>query len=258
MSDELFSVTGKTVLVTGGSRGIGYMIAQGMAARGARVIISSRKADACAQAQRALAEFGDVTAIPADVADPDAATGLIAQVEERFGELHVLINNAGAAWGAPFDEFPLHGWSKVLGVNVVAPFVLVQRARALLEASGSQDDPARVINIGSIDGLRVPEFDNFSYSASKAGIHMLTRHMAHELAPRILVNAIAPGPFPTQMLGGAIAENGGEEAARERNPLGRFGTPDDATGMTVFLASRASSYITGAIIPLDGGASTIA
>ncbi|MFJ8133289.1 SDR family oxidoreductase [Streptomyces hydrogenans] len=251
MSSELFSVAGKTALVTGGTRGIGYMIAEGLVKAGARVIVSSRKPDACTEAAASLSEFGDAVAIPADLADPDQARYLADKVAEVTPELHILVNNAGATWGAPFADFPPSAWDKVLSLNLKAPFVLTQMLRPLLEKASSSDDPARIINIGSIEGLAVPGFDNFSYSASKAALHHLTRHVAAELAPTILVNAIAPGPFPTKMTAGVFAQRGDE--LRRSNPLQRFGTPDDAAGLAVFLSSRASSYITGAVIPLDGG-----
>lgn len=255
MSAELFSVSGKIALVTGGTRGIGYMIAEGLLKAGARVYVSSRKPEACAEAEAALSPYGEVTAIPCDVSDPGKSAALIGTIAQRESGLHILVNNAGTTWGAPFDEFPPDAWDKVLALNVKAPFVLTQQARPLLEKASATGDPARVINIGSIDGIGVPGFSNYSYSASKAGLHHLTRHMASELAPAILVNAIAPGPFPTKMIAFALADNG--QAMSAANPLGRIGEPDDAAALTIFLSSRASSFITGAVIPLDGGLSTI-
>lgn len=253
MSD-LFSVDGKTILITGGTRGIGYMMAEGYLRAGARVYISSRKEEACREAAKSLSEFGDVVAIPSDVSTEDQCRALIDEIANRESQLHVLVNNAGATWGAPLDEFPELGWDKVLSVNVKAPFALTRFARPLLEKASVEGDPARVINIGSVDGLFVPTFENYSYSASKAAIHHLTRHMAAELSPSILVNAIAPGPFPTKMMEKALEESG--DAIRESSPVGRIGTPGDAEATAIFLSSRASSYITGAVIPLDGGLST--
>ena len=254
MSTDLFSVAGKTALVTGGTRGIGYMIAEALVKGGARVFISSRKPDACAEAEKLLSEFGDVTAIPADLSDPAQSAALVDQIAAQTSELHVLVNNAGATWGAEFDDFPVSGWDKVINLNLRAPFVLTQQVRPLLEKANRDGDPARVINIGSIDGIAVPEFENYSYGAAKAGLHHLTKHMAYTLAPSILVNAIAPGPFPTKMMEIPLAEHGDE--IRAKSPLDRIGTPEDAAALAIFLSSRGSSFITGATIPLDGGLST--
>jgi len=195
MGPELFSIAGKTALITGGTSGIGLMIAEGYLRAGARIVISSRKPDACAAARETLSEFGEVHAIPADVSRDEQCRELIDAVAARTGKLDILVNNAGATWGAPLDEFPVAAFDKVLTLNVKAPFLLTQLARPLLEAASAPDDPARVINIGSIDGIVVPRLPTFSYSSSKAAVHQLTRHLAHALAPSILVNAIAPGPF---------------------------------------------------------------
>jgi NAD(P)-dependent dehydrogenase (short-subunit alcohol dehydrogenase family) len=253
MSD-MFSIKGKTALVTGGSRGIGYMIAETYLRAGAEVYLSARKESACKQAEQELSQFGEVHSFAADVSDPEQCGRLIDWVGQEAGKLDVLINNAGASWGATFDDFPESAWDKVLGLNVKAPFVLTQRARVLLESASTADDPARVINIGSIDGLMVPGFNNFSYSASKAAVHHLTRHMAAELAPKILVNAIAPGPFPTKMTD-KMLESVGDDLV-EASPVGRLGRAEDIGAAAVYLASRATSYMTGAVIPLDGGLST--
>lgn len=254
MKSDLFSVNGKTVLVTGGTRGIGYMIAEGYLRGGARVYISSRKEEACRKAEQELSALGEVVAIPCDVSTEEQCRALINEISDRESRLHVLVNNAGATWGAPLDEFPDSAWDKVLAVNVKAPFTTTRFARPLLEKASSEGDPARVINIGSIDGMFVPGFDNYSYSASKAAVHHLTRHMASELSPSILVNAIAPGPFPTKMMEKALEDSG--DTLREANPVGRIGTPADAAATAIFLSSPGSSYITGAVIPLDGGLST--
>lgn len=254
MTTDLFSVAGKNVLVTGGTRGIGYMIAEGFLKAGARVLITSRKADACEAAEKALSTFGPVTAIASDLSDVDQSQALATAIGEHVDELHVLVNNAGATWGAAFDEFPVSGWDKIFNLNVRSVFVLTQQLRPLLEKAGTPADPARVINIGSIDGIAVPTSDNYSYGASKAAVHHLTKHMARELTPSILVNAIAPGPFPTKMMATVLAEHGDE--LRAQSPVGRLGEPEDAAGLAIFLSSRASTYITGATIPLDGGLST--
>jgi NAD(P)-dependent dehydrogenase (short-subunit alcohol dehydrogenase family) len=172
--------------------------------------------------------------------------------EER---LHVLVNNAGATWGEPLETFPASAWDKVVDLNLKAPFFLTRACLPLLEAAATEDDPARVINIGSIDGLRVPELPTYSYSSAKAGVHHLTRVLASELGARgITVNAIAPGPFESKMMAATLAASGDEIAAS--SPLGRIGRPDDMAGAAVFLASRAASYVTGAVLPVDGGICT--
>ncbi|MEJ6550147.1 SDR family oxidoreductase [Corynebacterium sp. USCH3] len=252
-STDIFDISGRTVLVTGGARGIGRMIAEGLLRAGVTVLLSTRKADAAQEAQQELAQYGDVRAIAADISTEDGCRELAEQVRGHTDHLDGLVNNAGATWGATFDDFPPSAWDKVLGVNVKTPFRLAQLLRPLLEA-GDTADPARIINIGSIDGLAVPNYENYSYSASKAAVHHLTRHMASTLAPSILVNSIAPGPFPTKMMTWAIEEHGDE--MRRANPLGRLGSPEDITGLVTFLLSPASSFITGTTIPLDGGLTT--
>ncbi|MGP5931173.1 SDR family oxidoreductase [Corynebacterium glyciniphilum] len=245
-----FDISGRTVLVTGGARGIGLMIAEGLLRAGATVLVSTRKTDAAEDAQQALSEYGNVHAIAADISTEEGCRELAEQVKSHTNHLDGLVNNAGATWGAAFDEFPPSAWDKVLGVNVKTPFVLAQLVRPLLEA-GAGADPSRIINIGSIDGLAVPNYENYSYSASKAAVHHLTKHMASTLAPSILVNAIAPGPFPTKMMKWVIDERG--EEMNRANPLGRLGRPEDIIGLVMFLLSPASSFITGTTIPLDGG-----
>jgi NAD(P)-dependent dehydrogenase (short-subunit alcohol dehydrogenase family) len=251
----LFDLSGKIAVVTGGTRGIGLMMARGLLDAGARVYISSRKADACAAAAEELRPHGPVAAIPANLSTEEDCLRLAREVGEREQALNILINNAGATWGAPFAEFPASAWDKVVDLNLKAPFFLTRALLPMLEAGGTHDDPARVINIGSIDGLHVPGLPTYSYSASKAGLHHLTRVLAGELGPRqITVNAVAPGPFESKMMAATLRASGDAIAARA--PLRRIGRPDDMAGVAVYLASRAGAYVTGAVIPVDGGLAT--
>jgi len=252
---DLFDLSGKTAVVTGGSRGIGLMIARGLLEAGARVYISSRKADACAAAERDLNRYGMVAAVPADLSSEAGCLQLAEEIGQREQSLSVLVNNAGATWGAPIEEFPATAWDKVVDLDLKAPFFLTRALLPLLEAAGTPDDPARVINIGSIDGLRVPPFPTYAYSASKAGLHHLTRVLARELGPRrITVNAVAPGPFESKMMAATLQTFGDAIAAAA--PLKRIGRPDDMAGVAIYLASRAGAYVTGAVIPVDGGIGT--
>lgn len=258
---DLFSVKGKTALVTGGSRGIGEMIAAGLLANGARVYISSRKAQACEETAKRLTEAhgGECVPLPADLSALEGVQGLADDLARRETQLDILVNNAGAAWGAPLDEFPEKGWDKVMDTNVKGPFFLIQKLLPMLRRAGDAEDPARVINIGSIDGLKTPSFENFSYGPSKAAIHHMTRVLSARLArERITVNAIAPGPFPTWMLSTGVGFGGETEGVDwdrvgRENPRGRVGTPQDVAGLTIFLASRAGAYVVGQVIALDGG-----
>ena len=251
---DLFDVSGKTALVTGGGRGIGLMISRGLVQAGVRVVIASRKAEDLEAAAAELRTFGDCEAIPADLSTPEGAGALADAVRARFDALHILVNNSGATWGAPLEEFPASGWDRVINTNLEGVFHLTVRLLPALRAAASEDDPARVINIGSIDGIRVPAVENYSYSASKAAVHMLTRHLARRLASeQITVNAIAPGPFQSKMMAFMLDTPEKRAEVARMVPLGRIGRPDDAAGLTVFLASRAGSYLTGAVIPLDGG-----
>jgi NAD(P)-dependent dehydrogenase (short-subunit alcohol dehydrogenase family) len=251
----LFGLAGKTAVVTGGTRGIGLMMARGLLEAGARVYISSRKADACAAAAQELTRYGTVAAIPADLSTEAECLRLANEVSEREQTLNILVNNAGATWGAPLEDFPAAAWDKVVDLNLKAPFFLTRAFLPLLEAGGTHDDPARVINVGSIDGLHVPSLPTYSYSASKAGLHHLTRVLARELGPRqITVNAVAPGPFESKMMAATLEAFGAEIASRA--PLRRIGRPDDMAGVVVYLSSRAGAYVTGAVIPVDGGIAT--
>jgi NAD(P)-dependent dehydrogenase (short-subunit alcohol dehydrogenase family) len=250
----LFDVAGKTALVTGGSRGIGLMIARGLVQAGARVIVSSRKTADVEAAARELAAIGECHAIPGDIATPDGAVALAQATQARFDALDILVNNAGATWGAPLEEFPASGWEKVVHTNVEGVFHLTVALLPMLRAAANAEEPARVINIGSIDGLRTPAVENYSYSASKAAVHMLTRHLAKRLASeQITVNAIAPGPFESKMMAFVLDDPQTRAVVEQSVPLRRIGRPDDVAGLTLFLASRAGSYVTGAVIPLDGG-----
>ena len=252
MSSHLFDLTGKVAVVTGGTRGIGMMVARGLLGAGASVYVSSRKPEAGDAAVRELSEHGRVVSLPADLSTEEECVRLAAEVGGREERMHILVNNAGANWGEPLEAFPASAWDKVVDLNLKAPFFLTRAFLALLEAAATGDDPARVINIGSIDGLRVPDMPTYSYSSSKAAVLHLTRVLAKELGPRgITVNAIAPGPFESKMMAATLETSGDEIAAS--SPLGRIGRPDDMAGAAVFLASRAASYVTGAVLPVDGG-----
>ena len=255
---SLFGLSGKVAIVTGGSRGIGYMIAAGLVANGVRVYITARKADACDAAAAELSQHGECISVPADLSTAEGLESFVGAVTAAEPQIDILVNNAGAAWGAPLGECPEIGFDKVLDINVKAPFMLTQALLPQLKASGTADDPARVIMIGSIDGIRVPIGDNYSYSASKAGIHMMARHMASDLvSEHITINSIAPGPFPSKMMGYMLDEEESRNMVIDSNPRKRIGTPEDIAGTVIWLASRAGAFTTGATVPVDGGISTL-
>ena len=252
---NLFSVEGKIALVTGGSRGIGLMIARGFVENGACVYIASRKAEECEKVAKELSAFGDCHGIAADLSTQDGAKKLAAEVAKRTAKLDVLVNNAGANWGAPLAEYPDSAWDKVLALNVKGVFHLTVACLPMLEKSASDADPARVINIGSIDGIQVPLLDTYAYSASKAAVHHMTRVLAMQLAgKRITVNAVAPGPFESKMMAATLDRF--RDSIVASCPLGRIGEPEDMAGIAIYLASRAGAYVTGTVIPVDGGIST--
>ncbi|MEO1931336.1 MAG: SDR family oxidoreductase [Pseudohongiella sp.] len=249
---ELFSVKGKIAIVTGGSRGIGKMIAAGFVANGVKTYITARKAEACQAAAEELSATGSCTAIPADLSTKEGRDSFVSEIKSREEKIDVLVNNAGAAWGATFEEYPDEGYDKVMDINVKAVFTLTRDLMPLLTKDASSEDPSRVINIGSIDGLRVSTTDNFAYGASKAAVHFLTKNLAVRLAPKgVTVNAIAPGAFESQMMEYMLANF--KDKIEGENPLGRIGRPTDMAGLALYLASAASKYMTGQVIAIDGG-----
>ena len=258
---NLFSVKGKVALVTGGSRGIGEMIAAGLLANGAKVYISSRKAQQCDEAaQRLMQNYGgECISIPANVSDLAGIDALVAEISKNEKHLDILVNNAGVSWGAPIDEFPEVGWDKVMDTNVKAIFFLTQKLLPLMTARATTDDPSRIVNIGSIDGIGTPSFETYSYGPSKAAVHSLTKVLASKLRSRnIIVNAIAPGPFPTWMLSTGVGTGGDVEGTDwnvvgQMNPSKRVGTPEDIAAAVSYLAADDAGYVTGQVLVVDGG-----
>ena len=247
---RLFSLAGRTALITGGSRGIGRMIAEGFLAQGARVYISARKAEACDRTAKELSAFGHCVSLPADVSTVEGAKALVAAYAKHESTLDILVNNAGAAWGAPYDEFPESGWDKVVDLNLKTPFFLTQALTPMLKKAAT-DHLAKVINIASIDGISVNPQETYSYAASKAGLIQLTRRMALRLAQeRIVVSAIAPGAFASDM--NKVARDHGDEI-KGRIPAGRIGEPEDMAAAAIYLASRAGDYVMGSTLVVDGG-----
>lgn len=253
--DQLFSVSGKTVLVTGGTRGIGRMIAGGFARNGARVVVTSRKADAVEETVEDLSRYGEVTGLASDLSSEEGARALAEAIADEHDHLDVLVNNAGATWGAPLADHDTASWRRVLDLNVEGVFHTTKFLLPLLQERASAEDPSRVINIGSVDGIQTPMLETFSYSSSKAAVHQLSRHLARHLAPLVTVNAVAPGPFESKMMAATLDAFG--DSIAESNPLKRIGRPDDMAGVALFLASRAGAYLTGTVIPVSGGLATI-
>ena len=250
--NDLFSVAGKVAIVTGGSRGIGRMIAEGFVENGVRTYITARKADACAETAAELSKKGECIALPADLSTKEGREAFVAEITAREAKIDILVNNAGAAWGAPFEEYPDEGYDKVMDINVKAIFTLTRDLMPLLKQGASQQNPSRVINIGSIDGLRVSTMDNFAYGASKAAVHFLTKNLALRLGPKgVTVNAIAPGAFQSNMMNATLEKF--QDKIESENPLGRIGSPEDMAGLALYLASNASKYMTGQVIALDCG-----
>lgn len=257
--DELFSVRGKTALVTGGATGIGRMVATALVRGGARVMIASRKGGDCkavAGELNALDGDGSADGFAGDVGTAEGIAALVAAVRERTDRLHILVNNAGVSWGEPLETFPHHAWARVMNVNVAGLFTLTRDLLPLLDAAARDEDPARIINLGSVMGT-VPLADGaYSYSASKAAVHHITRIFANEFAERrITVNAFAPGPFQSKMTAFATGTEEKAETVGRGVPLGRIGSPEDVAGATLFLCGKGGSYVSGAILPLDGGMS---
>ena len=250
--DNLFDIKGKVALITGGSRGIGEMIAEGFVKQGVKTYISSRKKEQCDNTAMRLSKFGQCISIPADLTQINEIQNLFSTINKNEKKLHILVNNAGAAWGADFDNFPENGWDKVMDTNVKSIFFLTQKFVKLLEKSGTNSDPSRVINVGSIDGIGIPRAETYSYPASKAAVHQLTRVLANRLAERnININAIAPGPFQSKMMNETLKKY--EKEIINSVPRKRIGVPEDMAGAAIFLSSKASAYITGIVLPVDGG-----
>jgi len=252
--NNLFDVSGKTAVVTGGSSGIGAMMAKGLLSNGAKVYITARKAERLEAMAKELSEFGECIAIQADMSKVEEIDAFVAEIAKHEDSVDILINNAGANWAAPLGAFPEKGWDKVMDINIKSIFFATQAFMPLLKAAGTNDAPARVINIASINGIRNSGMPTYAYTASKSGVIQLTEHLATDLAfNNINVNAIAPGLFPSDMTKQIVENDGMTDAALKRIPRGRMGQPEDIAGTAIFLSSRASAWLTGKTIALDGG-----
>lgn len=253
LAPNFFDVEGKVVLITGGATGIGLMMAESLVAAGCQVYVASRRLELCEEQAQRLGPR--CNALELDLSSAESIGAMVSRLAEQEEELHGLINNAGATWGAPFDKYPDRGWQAIHDINVKAPFMLTQALLPQLEAAAKLGDPARVINIGSIFGVRTEVLNAYAYGASKAAVHHLTRVMAKELAPRsVTVNAIAPGFFPSEMTEFLVEDEARKESLLSQVPLGRLGEGDDIGALVQYLLSPGASFMTGAIIPLDGGA----
>ena len=256
---DLFSVAGRTALVTGGASGLGRIFAEALLSAGARVLIASRRAEACEAAARELSAIGPCEGFGGTVASEAGARALADETRARTKELHILVNNAGVSWGEPFETYPWKAWERVMGVNVAGLFTLTRELSPLLFAAARPERPATIVNIGSVMGTITQTEQAYAYSAAKAAVHHLTRILAHEFAARqVTVNAIAPGPFPTNMTRFAIGDEAGAARGAAVVPMGRLGQPDDLAGALLFLTGRGGAYTSGAIIPVDGGLSAAA
>ena len=256
--ERLFGVRGKVALVTGGTRGIGLMIAEGLVRAGARVYVSSRKLDACVETERTLGELGECVAIPGDLRDVAGCAALAEAFGEREDKLHILVNNAGLTWSLPVDEFTEKAWDRVVDLDVKSPFFLIQKLLPKIRAAASHEDRASIVNISSVNAVKPGGLANYSYVAAKAGLCQLSAQLARDLmADHINVNAIAPGPFKSKMTAPLFATEEQDRRIIESFPMKRWGRMEDAAGLTIFLSSRAGSYLTGQTIPCDGGATTI-
>jgi NAD(P)-dependent dehydrogenase (short-subunit alcohol dehydrogenase family) len=250
---DLFSIKGKVAVVTGGGRGIGFMIAKGFSEAGAKVYISSRKTADLEAAAEEISRSGPCVVVPADLSTEEGARQLAEAVKKEEQGIDILVNNAGATWGAPFEEFPQSGWDRVLDINVKGPFYLTRELMPLLKTNATDEDPSRIINIGSVAGYGTGGVA-FSYGASKAAIHQMTKNWASQFASdRVTVNCIAPGPFPSKMMAFITDNKEAREMVESTVPLGRIGTPEDVAGLAICLSSRAGAWMTGCVIPLDGG-----
>ena len=256
--EHLFGVRGKVALVTGGTRGIGLMIAEGLVRCGARVYVASRKPEACQEAESTLSEFGECVAIPSDVSTIAGCQALADEIAGRESRLDILVNNAGLTWSGDIDKFSEKAWDKVMDLDIKGPFFLIQKVLPLLRAAASPEQRASIVNVSSVNGLKPSGLRNYSYVAAKAGLNQLTAQLARDLMDeQINVNCIAPGPFQSKMTAPLYATPELEEQVRAGFPMKRWGAVEDAAGLTIFLSSRAGSYLSGVVLPLDGGATNI-
>lgn len=256
--EHLFGVRGKVALVTGGTRGIGRMIAEGLVRCGARVYVASRKLDACAETQAALSAYGHCVALPSDVSSIEGCEVLAQELASRESQLDILVNNAGVTWSEDIDRFSEKAWDKVMDLDIKGPFFLIQKLLPLLRKGATPESRSSIINVSSVNGLRPSSLRNYSYVAAKAGLNQLSAQLARDLMDdQINVNVIAPGPFQSKMTAPLYATPELEEQVRQNFPMKRWGSVEDAAGLTIFLSSSAGSYLTGVVIPLDGGATTI-